>query len=66
MLDVILWPENININIKHSHNGIKLYKYNNDDNIVIASACPEGIPIHPSGILFEKSEHLVKGRFISS
>lgn len=63
MLDVILWPENININVKHNHNGIKSYKYNNDDNIVIASACPEGIPIHPRGFSFE---HLIKGRFISS
>ena len=66
MLDVILWPENININVKHNHNGIKSYKYNNDDNIVIVSACPEGIPIHPSVVLFEKSEHLIKGLFISS
>jgi len=50
MSDVILCPENININIKHIHNGIKSYKYNNDDNIVIVSACPEGIPIHFSGL----------------
>jgi hypothetical protein len=49
MLDVILCPENPNINIKHNHNGMKLYKYNNVDKIVIVSACPEGIPIHPSG-----------------
>jgi hypothetical protein len=48
MLEVILCPENTNINIKHNQNGIKLYKYNNVENIVIVSECPEGIPIHPS------------------
>jgi hypothetical protein len=48
MLEVILCPENPIINIKHNHNGIKSYKYNNDENIVIVSACPEGIPIQPS------------------
>jgi DNA topoisomerase IA len=29
-------------------NKLQNVKYNNDDNIVIVSACPEGIPIHPS------------------
>ena len=63
MLDVILCPENININVKHNHNGIKSYKYNNDDNKVTVSAWPEGIPIHSNDRPFE---HLIKGRFISS
>jgi predicted lipoprotein with Yx(FWY)xxD motif len=49
MVDVILSPENPNINIKANQNGMKLYKYNNDDNMVTVSACPDGIPIQLSG-----------------
>jgi hypothetical protein len=65
ILDITLSPETPIINIKHNHSGIKSYKYNNDDNIVTVSACPEGIPIHPCCSSFGKLEHLIKGLLIS-
>ena len=61
ILDIILCPETPIINIKHNHNGIKSYKYSNDENKVLVSAWPEGIPIHPRDWVSKKLEHLIKG-----
>jgi hypothetical protein len=46
-----LCRENININNIDNHKGINLYKYNKPANIVIVSACPDGIPTHIIGSL---------------
>jgi len=56
--------ENININNKHNHKGINWYTYNKVANIVIVSACPDGIPTQIKRGLFLNLLQVAKGLFI--